>query len=103
MEHFDVAVIGGGQSGLAAASPFSPARLSALPGAWSSAGTVTATRTADGRTVGAAGIVAATGAFADPLRRVLSSARDFTGGRPSGAAADVHGLGPHPLIRRVST
>lgn len=147
MEQFDVAVIGAGQSGLAAASAlireglrpvvleasgrpvgswpcyydsltlFSPARFSALPGlafggdgdryprrdevvdyltryadrldveirtrtrveGVRSEGGGFALRTADGRSIGAAGIVAATGAFGNPLLPGLPGQEDFTG------------------------
>ncbi|MCT2593166.1 NAD(P)/FAD-dependent oxidoreductase [Streptomyces sp. N2-109] len=146
-EQFEVAVIGGGQSGLAAAHAllreglrpvvleasgrpagswpryydsltlFSPARYSALPGSPfggdgdryphrdevvhyltryadqldveirtdTRVGTVEpdgpgfTLRTSDGRSIGAAGVVAATGAFARPLRPALPGAADFTG------------------------
>lgn len=148
MEHIEAVVIGGGQSGLAAAdalreqgiSPvileasdgpggswphyydsltlFSPARFSALPGlplgggdldryphrdevvdylaryaqrldveirtrtrvvAVESAGSGFMIRTADGRSLMAAGIVAATGAFANPLRPDLPGQQGFAG------------------------
>ncbi|WP_103517240.1 NAD(P)/FAD-dependent oxidoreductase [Streptomyces sp. SM10] len=147
MEQFDVVVIGGGQSGLAAAEAlvreglrpvvleasdraagswsryydslalFSPARFSALPGlAFGGDGdryphrdevvdylsryadrlevevrtrscVVSVERdgdgftvaTADGQSVGAAGIVAATGAFGNPLRPALPGQEGFTG------------------------
>ncbi|AXK34998.1 NAD(P)/FAD-dependent oxidoreductase [Streptomyces armeniacus] len=146
-EEFDVAVIGGGQSGLAAASAalgeglrpvvleaagrpagswpryydsltlFSPARHSALPGlpfggdgdrhphrdevvdyltgyaarldveirthtrvtSVESDGDGFVLRTGDGRALAAAGVVAATGAFDNPLLPDLPGARDFTG------------------------
>ncbi|MFC9543050.1 flavin-containing monooxygenase [Streptomyces sp. NPDC056956] len=147
MEHVDVAVIGGGQSGLAAARAlceqgltpvileasgraagswpqyydsltlFSPARFSALPGlpfdgdgdryphrdevvgyltryadrldadirtgtrieAVESGGAGFVLRTADGRRISAAGVVAASGSFARPLLPELPGRQDFTG------------------------
>ncbi|MFC6064108.1 flavin-containing monooxygenase [Streptomyces ochraceiscleroticus] len=147
MEHVDVAVIGGGQSGLAAAHAlrqrgvapvvleasgqatgswpdyydsltlFSPAQYSALPGLpfggdgdryphrdevveyltryadrldvdirtntrverVESNGAGFTLRTADGRSIGAAGIVAATGAFGNPLLPDLPGQSEFTG------------------------
>lgn len=147
MERFDVVVIGGGQSGLAAVGAlrehgidpvvleasgqaggswpccydsltlFSPARFSALPGlpfggdgdryphrdevadylaryaehlgvevrthmrveAVESGGAGFVVRTADGRSVTAAGVVAATGAFTGPVRPALPGQGGFTG------------------------
>ncbi len=147
MEYADVAIIGGGQSGLAAAhvlrrsglapvileasenpagswpgyydslTLFSPARYSALPDlpfggdgdryphrdevieylnryaerleveirirtrveSVESDGVGFTVRTADGGTLGAAGIVAATGAFGNPLLPEIPGQRDFTG------------------------